>query len=165
MLWPKRTSLIEGTGRIDEWTVPDVSPHPRSRKFLGCNLLRLKAVPFVSGTEKRLSRINVREIGSRHLTWPLTPYLARHEPAGGWPAGASTPRRCRRHEDRDILPPPPGASMAGSKSREREQGPASHRNLGLLGRDRWSYSVETKAHPPRETLPFRSHIVYSARFR
>src|SRR5208337_109103 len=39
----------------------------------------------VSGTEKRLSRINVREIGSRHLTWPLTPYLARHEPAGGWP--------------------------------------------------------------------------------
>ena len=41
-MWTKRTPLIEATGRIDEWTVPDVSPHPRSRKFLGCNLLRLR---------------------------------------------------------------------------------------------------------------------------
>jgi len=43
--------LIEGTGRIDERTVPDVSPHPRSRKVLCYNLLRPKEVPFVSGTD------------------------------------------------------------------------------------------------------------------
>ena len=42
--------LPEKTNRHRISPVPDVSPHPRSHKFLSCNLLRLKEVPFVPGT-------------------------------------------------------------------------------------------------------------------